>query len=226
MNMAGECRDIKKKKEKKGVEGPGLCLAVLITPWLMSAPDEARVVLECEQALLTAFESAAEGVWLLGSIHLRPDGRWQAKLDGLKRRTQLTQTLALAAVLLAGDFNGQFHVERFALITFTKSAQGGADLGMEYVGKASMATHVRTRQGTKHETAIDHGFAGRAFGLDCKCELLPGVAGNMSKLKVQGVLRRHFGWKRYAWKKMEDRVKERLMAAVEIYWARLGDASP
>ena len=46
-------------------------------------------------------------------------------------------------------------------------------------------------------------------------------------IKLQGVLRKPFGWKRYAWKKMEDRDKERLMAAVEVFWcwAWLRDAS-
>ena len=71
-----------------------------------------------------------------GSIHLRPDGQWQAKLDALKRVTQLTQTLAPSAVLLAGDFNSQFHVEQSAVIAFTKPSKGWEELGMEYVGKA------------------------------------------------------------------------------------------
>ena len=174
-------------------------------------------------ALLVALKSTMGETWLVGSIHLRPDGLYSTKLAALKLITQTALIVDPAAIFIPGDFNSQMS-ERSPLTNFVSTPKGWEQLGMKYVGEPTDVTHILNRKGVKHATSIDHGFTGRGFSMDCSRDLLPGIEGHLAQhftVRVQGALHKPFGWKRYAWKKQTQSKKELQMGVVEIFWYRV-----
>ena len=186
----------------------------------MASHEEGVVVLDSPDALLTSFRSVTGDNWVVGSIHLRPEG-YGPKLAALKEITATLQVIGPDSILIGGDFNSQPHLEASALATHIRGSVGWDRLGMKPVGDQSQPTHVLTRVGTVHSTSIDHCYVPGAFSLDVDRVLLPGVTGHKVQLvsaRLQGTLEHPFGWKRYSWKKASEEVQDLQMAAVEIFW--------
>ena len=178
------------------------------------------MVLDSPDAILISFRSVTGENWVVGSIHLRPDG-YGPKLKALKEITATLQVIGPESILIGGDFNRQPHLQASALATHIRNYLWWDRLGLKPIGDQSQPTHVLTRKGTVHSTSIDHCYASGSFSLDVSRVLLPGVTGHKVQLvsaRLQGTLQHPFGWKRYSWKKASEEVQDLQMAAVEVFW--------
>ena len=108
-------------------------LAVMVQTWVMASQEEGVVVMDNPDALLISFHSVTGEAWVVGSIHLRPEG-YGPKLAALKEITATLHVLGPDSVLIGGDLNSQPHLEASALAAHIRSSVGWERLGLKPVG--------------------------------------------------------------------------------------------
>ena len=204
----------------EGVKGQGLGLAVTIAFYLRAPGGEAWKLMDEESCLLVAFEASTGGIWVVGSVHLRPGAPYADKIEELRKMTMAARSLEPEATFIGGDFNCQCHLAGSPLEVHMRSGSW-KKLGLNYVGKKEDITHRVKRNGSILESAIDHGFAGGQLGESCSRELLPGTKTHLLQLfkaKVPAKMVKPFEWKRYKWRQITEEVKDAVMAAIEVLW--------
>ena len=139
----------------EGEKGWGMGLAVMVQTWVMASQEEGVVVMDNPDALLISFHSVTGEAWVVGSIHLRPEG-YGPKLAALKDITATLQVIGPDSVLIGGDFNSQPHLGALALATHIRSSVGWERLGLKPGGDQSqpMCSPARERCTRRPSTIV------------------------------------------------------------------------